>query len=247
MDFRLVEVEDSLDFFDVIECQWQSYENPLQNFFRMFCPVRGEGDAARVASLRESASRQWEWHTSDPASHWFKVVDPLGKIAGACLWKIYTSNPFGKAGDHSEAYWYPEGEAREYVTKSLEQFDAPRRRLATRPQVYLNIIYTHPDFRRQGVANVMLAWGKQKADEMGVEMWLDATKYGVPVYQKHGFIVVEENPVRPKKEDPGETWIKTEQALQPMVFWSMWRPVRGMYEEGKTVKPWEAEASCVAR
>lgn len=135
MDFRLVEVEDSLDFFDVIECQWQSYENPLQNFFRMFCPVRGEGDAARVASLRESASRQWEWHTSDPASHWFKVVDPLGKIAGACLWKIYTSNPFGKAGDHSEAYWYPEGEAREYVTKSLEQFDAPRRRLATRPQV----------------------------------------------------------------------------------------------------------------
>ena len=39
----------------------------------------------------------------------------------------------------------------------------------------LNIIYTHPDFRRQGVADLIMDWGKQKADEMGVEMWLDAT------------------------------------------------------------------------
>jgi GNAT superfamily N-acetyltransferase len=103
----------------------------------------------------------------------------------------------------------------------------------------LNILYTHPDYRRQGVADLMLAWGKRKADEMGVEMWLDATEYGVPVYRKHGFTVVNVNRPQPTKTSPGEAWKKIDKELQPMVFWQMWRPIGGDYEEGKTVKPWE--------
>lgn len=102
----------------------------------------------------------------------------------------------------------------------------------------LNIIYTHPDYRRRGVADVMLNWGKQKADEMGVEMWLDATEQGVPVYLKHGFTVVHVNHIRAKKQNPGELWKKTEHELGDMTFWTMWRPVGRDYEEGMT-KPWE--------
>lgn len=75
----------------------------------------------------------------------------------------------------------------------------------------------------------MMAWGKHKADEMGVEMWLDATEYGVPVYQKHGFTIVRENHLRPTKENPGEDWKKTEKLLQPMTFWTMRRPIRGVH------------------
>lgn len=82
-------------------------------------------------------------------------------------------------------------------------------------------------------------WGKQKADEMGVEMWLDATKYGVPVYLKHGFTVVGVNQVKPTKEDPGEEWVKTEKELGEMTFWPMWRPAGGDYDEETSVKPWE--------
>ncbi|KAI9149012.1 hypothetical protein HJFPF1_11056 [Paramyrothecium foliicola] len=235
MPFKLVEVESAADFVPVIECQWSAYEQPFQSFFRMFCPLRGEGEDARRESLLESASRQWEWHGSDEASNWFKVIDENGKIVGGCLWKIYTENPFAKPDDHSDAYWHPEGEAREYVTKALEQFDVPRKANFAD----LNILYTHPEHRRQGVADFIMEWGKQKADEMGVEMWLDATEYGVPVYKKHGFIVVGKNSLKPVKEDPGETWKKTEEQLQPMVFWPMWRPAGGKYVDGETVKPWE--------
>ncbi|KAF7552850.1 hypothetical protein G7Z17_g4039 [Cylindrodendrum hubeiense] len=238
MPFKLLEVDSATDFPAIIECQWISYENPLQSFFRMFCPLHGDGPSARADSLKESANVQLEWHKSDPASYWAKVVDDKGTIVGACLWKIYPTNPFEKPDDHSEVDWYPEGEARDYVSKCLEQFDAPRRKMGARPQVYLNIIYTHPDYRRQGVADLILTWGKQKADEMGVEMWLDATEYGVPAYKKHGFTVVNENRIKPTKEDPGELWKKTDEELQPMNFWQMWRPVGGDYEEGKTVKPW---------
>ena len=83
-------------------------------------------------------------------------------------------------------------------------------------------------------------WGTQKADEMGVEMWLDATEFGVPVYKKHGFVVVHETHVSPQaRENPGEAWKKIDAELQPIVVWQMWRPIGGDYKEGETVKPWE--------
>jgi hypothetical protein len=71
----------------------------------------------------------------------------------------------------------------------------------------------------------MMAWGTRKADEMSLEAWLDATEHGVPLYKKHGFEVVLENPLRPAKANPGPVWVKTEALLQPMVFWPMKRPV----------------------
>ncbi|KAF4462553.1 GNAT family acetyltransferase [Fusarium albosuccineum] len=239
MGFTLLEVDTATDFGEVIECQWNSYEKPYQSFFRMFCPLRGDGPSARTDSLKESVALQLEWHKSDPTSYWGKVVDDNGKIVGACLWKICPTNPFQDYDGHSEAYWHPEGERREYVSRCLDQFDAPRRKMGARPQVYLNILYTHPDYRRQGVADLIMNWGKQKADEMGVEMWLDATEYGVPVYKKHGFTVVGVNRLRPTKTAPGKAWREIEEELQPMIFYQMWRPSGGNYEEGKTVKPWE--------
>lgn len=103
----------------------------------------------------------------------------------------------------------------------------------------LNIIYTHPDYRRQGIADIILKWGIEKAESMGVEMWLDATVYGVPVYQKHGFVIVHENKVAPKTENPSEEWKEIAGRLEPMTMWQMWRPIGGKYEEGKTVRPWD--------
>ncbi|CAM1509636.1 Fc.00g033750.m01.CDS01 [Cosmosporella sp. VM-42] len=239
MPFRFLDVDTTADFDEVINCQWSAYENPFQSFFRLFCPIHGDGPLSRVKSIKECTVRQLDWHNSDPTSYWGKVVDDNGKIVGACLWKICPINPFQKPDEHTEAYWYPEGEARDYVSKCLQAFDAPRRKMGARPQLYLNIIYTHPDYRRQGVADLIMAWGKKKADEMGVETWLDATEYGVPVYKKHGFIVVNVNRLKPTKTDPGEEWKKIDKELQPMTFWQMWRPAGGNYREGETLKPWE--------
>lgn len=86
-----------------------------------------------------------------------------------------------------------------------------------------------------------MEWGIKEADKLGVEMWLDASVYGVPLYKKHGFVVVHENDLCPKKaeEDKSEEWKELEAALCPMTMWTMWRPVGGMYEEGVTKKPWE--------
>ncbi|KAH7253173.1 hypothetical protein FSOLCH5_013968 [Fusarium solani] len=241
MTFKLLEVDLASDFDQVIECQWASYEKPYQPFFRLFCPLLGDGPSAREESLKESTARQLVWHDTDSTSYWGKVVDDDGTIVGACLWKICPTNPFEDYNAHEDADWHPEGERREYVSRCLEQFDLPRSKMGARPQVYLNILYTHPDYRRQGVADMILNWGKKKADKMGVEMWLDATELGVPVYKKHGFTVVNVNRLQPTKAEPGEEWMEIEKELQPMTFWQMWRPAGGDYVEGKSIKPWETD------
>jgi len=88
---------------------------------------------------------------------------------------------------------------------------------------------------------MIIEWGIKKAGDMGVEMWLDATVYGVPLYKKHGFVVVNENNLKPVAEgnELNDEWKKIEQELVPMTLWQMWRPVDGKYEEGITKKPWE--------
>ena len=136
MPFDLQDVDIPADFEELIACEWASYETPHQTFFRLFCPISGSGPDARAESLREATKRQLDWHRSDPTSYWQKVTDrDTGKIVAAALWKICETNPFEHADTHSEAYWFPEGGQRDFVNKALEQFDAPRARMAPRPQL----------------------------------------------------------------------------------------------------------------
>jgi hypothetical protein len=135
MSFTLQEVDPEKDFAELIECEWDSYENPDQTFFRLFCPVYGTGPSARPDSVKEATARQLDWHKSDPTSYWQKVVNKEGKIVGGALWKICPTNPFEHPEDHSEVYWYPKGGQRDYVAHALELFEAPRMRMAQRPQV----------------------------------------------------------------------------------------------------------------
>jgi hypothetical protein len=102
----------------------------------------------------------------------------------------------------------------------------------------LNIIFTQSEYGRQGAGDLIMNWGINKAKEMGVEMWLDATIYGVPLYKKHGFMPVIEISLVPKSDDTDDEWKKLERELGPMSLTVMWRPASGPYEEGKTVLPW---------
>jgi GNAT superfamily N-acetyltransferase len=259
MPFKLEEVDTTLDFPELIACEWESYEDPYQPFFRLFCPIHGDGVDARAESLKECTARQLSWHESDPTSFWQKVVDTeSGKIVGGALWKICLENPFEHPDEHSEVYWYPEDSTREFVGQALEQFDAPRARLARRPQVCmllsgprylqpncidsgsdLNIIFTHPNYRRQGVGEIMLEWGIKKAKELGVEMWLDATPYGRPLYEKFGFKVANENRLQPRTDTPDEKWEKIEKELLPITFWQMWLPKDGADDKSEMPEHWE--------
>ncbi|KAI1778862.1 hypothetical protein F4818DRAFT_437663 [Hypoxylon cercidicola] len=168
-----------------------------------------------------------------------KVVDvETGRIAAGALWSICRENPFTKPKTIT-APWFPE-DSREYAEEALKMHAKPRSQIAQRPHIYLFIIFTHHEYRRQGAAQQIMDWGTRKADELGLEMFLDSSSMAKPLYELNGFVAVQDNLVHPQKSDPDEKWKEMERAVGPFTLTVMWRPVGGKYEERKTRKPWES-------
>lgn len=57
------------------------------------------------------------------------------------------------------------------------------------------LLGTHEDYQRRGIAASLLKWGTDHADQEGLETYLDASAKGEPYYiKRHGF--------EPKKQVP---------------------------------------------
>ncbi|KAM5442312.1 hypothetical protein MferCBS31731_002687 [Microsporum ferrugineum] len=236
------------DFPELITALWEAYEEPHQKFFRVYCPIFNND---REKSLADSITFfQEEYRSSFPESQWTKVVDTdaNNRIAGAALWKIHQTNPFENYNeDKVTADWYPEGSMERLIaTKYLRDITAPRAKKARRPHIFLNIAFTVPSYRRHGVGSLFLQWGLDKAEEMGLECWLDATPYGRPVYERRGFICTDAWDVdcpMPEglSEEKKREFEAAREQLLPVPNACMWRPKGGVYIEGVTEKPWETK------
>ncbi|GAW13466.1 hypothetical protein ANO14919_028520 [Xylariales sp. No.14919] len=227
MALKLQEIDPEKDFPALANCLFESYEDPPQKFFHVFFPIHGTGDEARQEAIKEAADRLKLWHTHDPSSYWQKVVDEeTGKIAGGALWNIHEQNPFANPAP-SEPTWFPDDGSRRFVEKALQNHSRPRSQVAQKPHLYLFIIFTHPQYRRKGVGQQFMDWGIKKADEKGVDFYLDSTPYGRPLYEANGFAYIEENINIPTTENPDEKWKEVENKVGPFTFWLMWRPFGG--------------------
>ncbi|KAF7866695.1 hypothetical protein EAF04_005537 [Stromatinia cepivora] len=54
-------------------------------------------------------------------------------------------------------------------------------------EIYLNLICTHPDFRRRGYATQLLKWGIERAERDNAPLVLIASPMGEPTYLASGF------------------------------------------------------------
>jgi GNAT superfamily N-acetyltransferase len=52
----------------------------------------------------------------------------------------------------------------------------------------LEILATHPGYRKLGLASQLIQWGCDQADKGGLECFLNASKAGKPLYEKHGYV-----------------------------------------------------------
>jgi GNAT superfamily N-acetyltransferase len=97
-----------------------------------------------------------------------------------------------------------------------------------------------PDYRQQGIADMLLVEECRRADELGLEAYMEAvTAMGVPIFMRHGFIPFKKVTVEPKTENPNEEWNDMETKMQPLRFWPMWRPAYGKFTPGVTIPPWK--------
>lgn len=83
---------------------------------------------------------------------------------------------------------WPEGGDVELANKFFGGMFATHRRLMEgRKHWYLELIATRPEFQGKGAAGMLMRWGLEKADEEGVETYLEASPAGKPIYEHFGF------------------------------------------------------------
>ncbi len=105
---------------------------------------------------------------------------------------------------------------------------------AIAPIPVLNNSFTHPAHRRHGAGKLLMEWGIRKADELGLETYIEASPLGSTLYRKHGFRIVGEADVQPdaSMEEDDEEWRRCRERMSPLRFAIMKRPVGGRWEEG---------------
>lgn len=53
------------------------------------------------------------------------------------------------------------------------------------------MLHTDPEFQGRGAGSALLDWGKMKADELGLPIYLESSAVGHGFYMKHGFHDIE--------------------------------------------------------
>lgn len=51
----------------------------------------------------------------------------------------------------------------------------------------LDTLVTLPNHERRGAGSMLVRWGTERADEAGLEAYLEASPMGAPMYARHGF------------------------------------------------------------
>jgi GNAT superfamily N-acetyltransferase len=72
---------------------------------------------------------------------------------------------------------------------------------------YLALLATHPDYRRRGAGTALTQWGIDQALAAGVDVGLEASPMGFPLYQHLGFILLEDLVVKPDN-DPASVLLR---------------------------------------
>ncbi len=87
---------------------------------------------------------------------------------------------------------------------------------------------------------MLIQWGLEKADELGIEAIVEATAEGRPCYAANGFRYINTFHCDPTKNDPSREWMALEKRLRtPIPLFLMWRPKGGKFVEGETEVPSE--------
>ncbi|EED18764.1 conserved hypothetical protein [Talaromyces stipitatus ATCC 10500] len=242
MQFTIQIAQDG-DLHDLMKVLWTCFETPPQGILRIFFPILNNDREASL--LAASNGQREEYKASYPELIWLKVIDDeTGEMVGGAKWYFYERNPFdGHSLEEEEAVWYPEGVGREFATRAMHAFEKPRVVMGQKPHSYLNIIFTLPEYQRKGIGRAIMKWGLRKADQLGLESWLDASPFGYSLYHSVGFLTYGSNNVSIKMhEDYNQgqqaEWEEYKKIMLPVEHAVMWRPVGGKFVVGETVTPW---------
>lgn len=263
LSFTTREATSRQDVDDITDLTWASHYNPYRPFVGLNLTVFGPTKEDRDAGVVASKQRYWDRHSANPASHWIMVHEKLtGKLVGASEWLINEKNPFPNGVPKIIATWWPEGVGRDFCSEMLNQAYLPRTSWMRRPSIgrvtcfqlsmlfvsnlplllVLNIMSTHPDYRRRGIGALMMEFGEQKAKELHLECWTEASESGRFLYEKFGYKVLIKYSLNAQKAVMSDEWRRLAHEHMPQEVYAMWKPEGGIFTDD-TVLPWDRGAA----
>ena len=167
----------------------------------------GKDESSHKDRVDDLSRRQWYRHSTTPGSAWRKVVDTAldDKVVTSSRWSIHTEPASCIAEQPARAYRLPPGPERRFCEAIFANFSAVHDDLTRKsPHVrkssltvdgvateldILDLVtnYTMEEHRRRGANTLMIEWGTKKADELGLETWLEATALGSMIYARACF------------------------------------------------------------
>ncbi|KAF2491930.1 acyl-CoA N-acyltransferase [Lophium mytilinum] len=179
------------------------------NVFRILFS-RPDGPSPEVyAQIRDSVR---DLIANDKHAFFLKVTDTdTGEIIAGAKWKVFRTEKEileelelpPPTSDSDPECWNP-------FMKLLS--DAKKEIMALRPYWMLDALSTHPAHHRRGAGAILTQWGLERADNEGLETYLEASTMGQPLYEKYGF-----RPIKTLSFDLGEFGGEGVQEFQSMV------------------------------
>ncbi|GAO13348.1 uncharacterized protein UV8b_00673 [Ustilaginoidea virens] len=146
-------------------------------------PFPPGGDQSRVTTLVHQLHE-------DPACRWAKVVDTDLEAHGQdamvafSMWYVWQTpretlppaRQYGPGSNPEACELFFGGMRREWIA-----------RMAHKPHAYLKLLHTDPAHQRRGAASLLLKWGTDQADALGLPAYLESSEEGRVLYQRHGW------------------------------------------------------------
>ncbi|OTB06975.1 hypothetical protein M426DRAFT_318340 [Hypoxylon sp. CI-4A] len=228
-------VKDEKEFDDILPVLYAAFGEPYNSLRRWFIPVHTTVEAA-INDSRERNIKSWKQHSG---IHWVKAVDTdSGVVVGAAEWEIREKvDAPGSPQKPPNAYWHTEGsEEKAFAERLLTQLKGFMKERMARPHVELEQLVVHPSYRNKGAGKLLLDWGIQEADKLGLECCVESVPFAVPFYEKFGF--GNADGLKPDFATPNPSTEWKEYAADDLRVFLMWRPAGHNYQRGEDKLPW---------
>lgn len=158
-------------------------------------------DEISPSELSSESARRRESLANNPHSHYLKVVDSEiepekgGKMIAVAHWDIFPEGPTDEQFEKLCTPYPAPFEEGSPWTRAWNDFfgyiaRARRQYFPRAPVAFLNLLAVDPAHHRRGVGTMLVRWGVEKADELGLQGFLEGSRMGAPLYEKFGFRVV---------------------------------------------------------
>jgi len=192
-----------------------AFSTPYEPVFFQVYPIEEERD--------KGVKRLIDWWLDDPTATYLKVVDTeTGKIISAAKWCIHKEPPTElQMSERVHFDWLTDADSNDWGEEVWNfLFQEQLSRSKDGGCCIIDMLATHPEHQRRGAGSMLVKWGTDIADNLGLIAFVQGSRLGKHLYESHGFV-----------DKDNEGWIKVPLAERhkdrPAVGWfNLERPAK---------------------